>query len=320
MKIGLETESCHLLFQHGKMDVFSFIDTAWELGLDGVELNIIPDLNLHPELGVLESDDKAYLHRIREKLERYNLYCEIDTRFCHKESLLRGLKIANELGADVVRTYVSNGNFNPERMALAPAQLKEIVPYLKKYRIKLALENHEHETSDEIINIIKAVNSIWVGAHCDIGNSMMAWEDPVAAVTALAPYTYSTHFKDHIITLHDDIPVVCGVPIGKGSIDIDTCFKLLVDHSPVTRINIENCYPYCAKFARPIGTGGVRHLDGAFEIKPPPFSPDFIKPLDYYYPHTISQEALDTLTQAQINALHISIGALNKLKQKYCAC
>lgn len=319
MKIGLETESCHLLFQHHKMDVFSFIRKTWELGMEGVELNIIPDLNLHPELGVLESDDLAYLHRIRELIEKLNLYCEVDTRFCHKESLLRGLKIASELGADVVRTYVSNGDFNPTRMALAPSQLKEIVPYLKKYRIKLALENHEHETSSEIINIIQEVDSIWVGAHCDVGNSMMAWEDPVEAVKALAPYTYSTHFKDHIITLHDETPVVCGVPIGEGSIDVDSCFKLLVEHSPVTRINIENCYPYCAKFARPKGTGGVDTFDGAFEVKAPPFSPDFIKPLDYYYPHNISQEALETLTLAQIRALRISLDALKKLKQKYCA-
>ena len=30
MKLGLETESCHLLFQHGKMDVFSFIEKTVE--------------------------------------------------------------------------------------------------------------------------------------------------------------------------------------------------------------------------------------------------------------------------------------------------
>ena len=28
---------------------------------------------------------------------------------------------------------------------------------------------------------------------------MMAWEEPVKAAENMAPYTYSTHFKDHII-------------------------------------------------------------------------------------------------------------------------
>ncbi|MCW9710079.1 sugar phosphate isomerase/epimerase [Avibacterium sp. 21-586] len=318
MKLGLETESCHLLFQHRKMDVFSFIRKTWELGLEGVELNIIPDLNLHPEFGVLDGDEKRYLHRIREAIEQYNLYCEIDTRFCEKAALAKALVIANELGADVVRTYVSNGKFNPERMKKAPENLREIVPLLKKYRIQLALENHEHETSAEIIQIIKAVDSIWVGAHCDIGNAMMAWEDPVEAVKALAPYTYSTHFKDHIVTLHDDTPVVCGVPIGQGSIDVDECFRLLVEHSPVKRINIENCYPYCAPFARPQGTGGVDQFTGAFAIKPTIFPASLIKPLDYYYPHNISAEALAQLTQAQIEALKISRDKLIELRHKYC--
>ncbi|EPD7162604.1 sugar phosphate isomerase/epimerase family protein, partial [Escherichia coli] len=55
MKLGLETESYHLFFQQGMMDIFDFIDKTSELGLDGVEINIIPDVGLHPEFGVLNS-------------------------------------------------------------------------------------------------------------------------------------------------------------------------------------------------------------------------------------------------------------------------
>ena len=36
MKLGLETESYHLFFQQGMMDIFDFIDKTSELGLDGV--------------------------------------------------------------------------------------------------------------------------------------------------------------------------------------------------------------------------------------------------------------------------------------------
>lgn len=36
MKLGIETESYHLFFQQGVMDVFDFINKATELGLDGV--------------------------------------------------------------------------------------------------------------------------------------------------------------------------------------------------------------------------------------------------------------------------------------------
>ena len=39
MKLGLETFSYHLAFSAGVMDVFSFIDRAAELGMEGVQLN-----------------------------------------------------------------------------------------------------------------------------------------------------------------------------------------------------------------------------------------------------------------------------------------
>lgn len=71
--------------------------------------------------------------------------------------------------------------------------------------------------------------------------------------------------------MNGDEPVVCGVPAGEGSIDIDTCFKTLVDDSAVTRINIETCFPYASRFARPKGTGALMSLRGTFTVKPSPF-------------------------------------------------
>ena len=46
LKLGLETESLHLWLQHKRMDIFGFIEKAHELGLDGVQINIIKDYNL----------------------------------------------------------------------------------------------------------------------------------------------------------------------------------------------------------------------------------------------------------------------------------
>jgi sugar phosphate isomerase/epimerase len=318
MKLGLETEAYHLLFQQKKMDIFDFIEQTWRLGLDGVEINIIPDWNLHPEFGVLESDSPDYLARIKSAIEHRNLFCELDVRNTDLVSLTKSLEIAKGIGADRVRTYVNFKAFDQEQLNTAREDLKAIVPLLKKYRIKLALENHEYETADEIIDVVKAINSPWVGVHCDVGNSMMAWEDPVAAVDKLAPYTFMTHFKDHIVTMHDDTPVVCGVPIGEGSIDVDECFRLLVEKAPITRICIETCFPYCSVFDREKGAGGVTEFTGAFEIKEPPFDPELIKPMDYYYPSKVSEQALNVLMEAQVAGVQRSVNALKKLRDKYC--
>ncbi|EAM6083029.1 sugar phosphate isomerase/epimerase [Salmonella enterica subsp. enterica] len=317
MKLGLETESYHLFFQQGVMDIFSFISKTSELGLDGVQINIIPDVGLHPVFGVLSSDSSEYLAKVRKTIEAYGLYCEIDTRFTSHESVTKAVEIASALGADVIRTYMfRRGEYNPQRYPEIIAQLKAQVPLLSKKRIRLAIENHEDETADEIINIVKSVDSEWVGAHCDIGNGMMAWEEPVDTVRKLAPYAYSTHFKDHIVTRNGEELVVCGVPVGEGSIDIDTCFKTLVDESSLTRINIETCFPYASRFSRPKGTTNT--LKGTFTVKPAPFDELKIKPLEYYYPAKISEAVLQELMEAQERCVQVSVQALKILRKKYC--
>ncbi|EAN7682653.1 sugar phosphate isomerase/epimerase, partial [Salmonella enterica] len=316
MKLGLETESYHLFFQQGVMDIFGFIAKTSELGLDGVEINIIPDVGLHPEFGVLNGVSPEYLAKVREAIESHGLYCEIDTRFTSHEAINRAVEIASALGAGVIRTYMfRRGEYNPQKYPEIITQLKSLTPLLSKKKIKLAIENHEDETADEIIEVVESVNSEWVGAHCDIGNGMMAWEEPLETVRKLAPYTYSTHFKDHIVTRNGKDLVVCGVPIGEGSIDIDTCFKTLVNESSLTRINIETCFPYASPFARPKGTGGVDTLEGTFAVKPAPFDESKIKPLEYYYPAKISESVLQELMAAQNRCVQVSVQTLKNLRK-----
>ncbi|WP_238568862.1 sugar phosphate isomerase/epimerase, partial [Yersinia pestis] len=62
------------------------------------------------------------------------------------------------------------GQYEPLEYPRIIHELKSLVPLLQANRIRLAVENHEDETADEIIQIVKAVDSLWVGAHCDIGN------------------------------------------------------------------------------------------------------------------------------------------------------
>lgn len=315
MKIGLETESYHLQFITGRMDVFSFIKKTAELGLDGVMLNIIP----WPErehICVLKSFDDEYLEKVKKEIDKYNLFSEIDTKGTDPEHLKRVIKVAHKIGADVIRTYVCMGEYSPERMEKAPYDIKEIIPLLRKYRIKLAVENHEEETSDEVIKIIKEVNCPWVGAHCDVGNGMMAWEEPIEAVKKLAPYAFTTHFKDHIVVLDENEYKVCGVPVGLGNIDLDECFKILVENSMLTRINIEMCYPYATNFKRKQGTGGVFEVgEGAFKVEKTPYDLNLIKTSDYYYP---PNHLLEQMIEDQKKGVEISVRNVLSLRDKYC--
>lgn len=343
MKLGIENESYHLLFQNKRMDVFSFIEKAAELGLDGVQINLVPDYNLDQKWGALGGNSPEHLKKIKELVDRHNLYIELDTRNLEVAHLKEVIEIAHTLGAEVIRTYIpvkskqivegksgAQGGYDFAKVRQifdtsiyeeSLENLRSLVPHLERYRIKLALENHEYETSDELLKVIKAIDSKWIGFTFDAGNSMMAWEDPIKAAKNMAPYTFTTHFKDHIVVEEKgDIygNVVCGVPLGEGNLELEKIYEILFKDSSLTRINLESCHPYCAQFKREPGTGGVFEVGkGAFAVKPHIYEYDTIKPLEYYYPHEISEEILEKLIQDQVDGVEKSIKYLKALRDKY---
>lgn len=268
MLLGLETFSYHLWFSDGRMDVFGYIERCAELGLDGVQINVNGR-----NFGHLGGNDPGRLREVRELVEHHKMFIEIDSRGTDPEHLSAMLKLCEAVGADVLRTYASCGGDLALELAQAPKHLREMAPMCADLGIHIGIENHEYETSAEILEIVRRVDSEWVGTHVDTGNSMMAWEDPVAATAALAPYAVSSHFKDHIVIVEDE-PLVVGVTVGTGSIDCAECFRLLAEQSPLVRLITEVCYGYSAPFRRPqeqggggrLGEGVFRPVDGPHEL------------------------------------------------------
>ena len=343
LKLGLDTESLHLWFQNHRMDIFGFIETAHEFGLDGVMINIISDYGLDPEWGTLGNNKPEHLARVKALLDKYNMYCEIATKGIGYDHLMKVLDAAEAIGADIIRTYIpitlncsedrkTGGegkydlgkirlDFDPAVFDDATVTLRKIIPELQKRRIKIGLENHEYETSEELVKVIKEINSPWIGLHYDFGNSMMAWEEPEKAARNMAPYTVTTHFKDHIVIPCPDDKygyVVCGVPAGEGNMDLPGLLKIILDNSAITRLNLEMCYPYCAQFKRTPGVGGVEKVgEGCFKVEPPLFDPDVIKPNQYYYPQEISIDLLEQFLKKQMDGARASAEYTKKLCREY---
>jgi 3-oxoisoapionate decarboxylase len=274
MQLGLETFSYHLAFGLGTMDVFGFIERAGELGLDGVQINRVGRHGGH-----LGGDGPDHLAKVRAMAEDMGLFVEVDTRGVDPEHLARALHITHALGGDVLRTYVSVGGDIEQELADAPAQLRRVLGTCAELGVRIAVENHEYETAGQVLGIVHAVDSPYVGALVDTGNSMMVWEDPVDAVRAMAPHAVSSHFKDHVVIIDEGQPMVVGVPLGTGDSDCAECFRILAADSPLERVNIEVCYGYQAPFRRPPEQGaGAKLGQGAFRVHPPPWDPACIAP------------------------------------------
>lgn len=271
MLLGLETFSYHAWFGSGRMDVFGFIERCAELELDGVQLNVNGT-----NLGHFGSDDPGRVREIRQLTESLGMFVEIDSRGMDPEHLTRMLHLCDAVGADALRTYASCGGDLAREFAEAPAHLRHVLPVCADLGVRIAVENHEYETSTEVLSIVRAVDSEWVGTHVDTGNSMMVWEHPHEAVTALAPLAVSSHFKDHVVVMQNGEPLVVGVTLGTGSIDCAECYRILAQESPLDRLIIEVCYGYSAPFRRPQDQGAGAELgEGAFRVVDGPFDPSW---------------------------------------------
>jgi len=104
MQLGLETFSYHLAFAYGKMNVFDFIERSNKIGLNGVQINVEGD-----NFGHLGSDDSSFLKDVRQCVEGFGLFIELDTCGTDPEYLSKLIKICRQVGADRLRTFASLG-------------------------------------------------------------------------------------------------------------------------------------------------------------------------------------------------------------------
>ena len=189
---------------------------------------------------------------VRDKREKLGLYLEGSIGLPKKADDVPGFEQsvirAKEAGAQVLRTVCSGGRRNEilhalaEFTAMKKAALTSLTlaePVLRKHKVKLAVENHKDWRAPELVDILKQLNSEWIGVTLDFGNSMALIEDPMAVVQTLVPYAFSTHVKDMAVEEHADGFLLSEVPLGKGLLDLPTMFALCKKHNPTIAFNLE---------------------------------------------------------------------------------
>ena len=235
MKIGIDSYCYHRLFgevydMQETPEKYKTVDDLLELGkrlgVDGISL----------ETCFLPSLDDGYLKELGAKLKEYGF----DTVFAwgHPNGLERGLNPeafeemkrlipkTTLLGTDVMRITGSAFDWRHENHRdhierLVP-MYKEATKIAEDCGVRLAAENHIDYTSDEMLEMIQAVDSPNFGINFDTGNFLRLLDDPIKGMEKLAPYVFSTHIKDlvmHPTARPDDWYFFCGVPVGKGLVD-----------------------------------------------------------------------------------------------------
>jgi sugar phosphate isomerase/epimerase len=158
------------------------------------------------------------------------------------------LRTARQAGARVVRTVMLSGRryetFTAmdafRRFAEASSRsLKLAAPAAKRQDILLAVENHKDWRADELLAILDRDGNDHVGICLDTGNSIALLEDPMDVIEALAPRSFTTHFKDMGLAEYREGFLLAEVPLGTGILDLPRAVRILRAARPDIRFNIE---------------------------------------------------------------------------------
>jgi sugar phosphate isomerase/epimerase len=108
----------------------------------------------------------------------------------------------------------------------------DAVKVTEKKGIKLADENHIDFNPDEMLQIIRNVNSPSFGINFDTGNFMRVQADPIKGMEKLARHTFATHVKDLKVQRGvsvDEWFFFSTTPVGDGLVNNQKLAQLLED-------------------------------------------------------------------------------------------
>ncbi len=216
-----------------------FTTTRETLGAEGVQTS-------------LRGGDEAAAKALRSHVEETGGYFEADIPLPKEESDLaafeNAVRLAREAGATVARAVLMGTRryevFNSldefrEFRAAGERRLAMVEPFLKKHRLRLAIENHKDLLAAELGGLLGKISSEWIGALVDTGNNIALIEEPHAVVDALAPFALSVHLKDMAVQEWEQGFLLSEVPCGTGFLDLPRMIATLRGANPAIVFNLE---------------------------------------------------------------------------------
>jgi len=193
-----------------------------------------------------------FAKKVRDRREQLGLYVEGSIGLPKKPedaaTFEKDVISAKEAGATIVRTVSLGGRRYETFDSLAAFQefkksaietLQRAEPIVRKHKMKLAIENHKDWRADELVTMIKQLNSEWVGVTLDFGNSIALCEDPMTVIKTLAPFIFSTHVKDMGVAEYEHGFLLSEVPLGKGILDLPAIVSICQQHNPDITFSLE---------------------------------------------------------------------------------
>lgn len=220
-------------------DLVPFMEYVHRLGAGGLQIG----------LGI--RDDRE-AKRLRDRARELGLYLEGSLRLPRNKADLdrfdAEIRTAKACGATLARTVALSGRryeiFDSADAFRAFAEaakrsLELALPIVSKHDFRLALENHKDWRIDEMTALLRRFDSHRLGVNLDFGNNIALLDDPLIVVSALAPWTFSTHVKDVGLEESADGFLMNEVPLGRGMLDLPAIIREIRVARPEARFSLE---------------------------------------------------------------------------------
>jgi sugar phosphate isomerase/epimerase len=245
-RLGICSFSCHQHWEAVRQgwegvsftDARTFYDYVRSLGADGVQTS-------------LTAMDSEQALAFRAHCEATAGYYEGDLRLPKNETdcqrFEEEVRLTRLAGAEVARVTLAGRRYESWHsreeflafQAAAHQRLAWVEPIARKHRLTLAVENHKDHTAVELVALIQAISSEWIGITVDTGNNLALLEDPSRTIELLAPYAKTVHLKDMAVQPAEQGFLLSEVPCGQGLLDLPGIVSQLMKYNANLRFNLE---------------------------------------------------------------------------------
>lgn len=214
----------------GKMTISDMLDFCAEAGFEGV------DITGYYFTGYPKPPADDYLFEIKRKALRLGITISgtgVRNDFTIADPAKRAdevtlvktwIEVAAKLGAPVIRIFAGNQkNEGITKEAITEWMLKDIhtcVEYGKQHGVVVGLQNHNDfiQTAGQIVHMVEAINSEWLGVILDTGSYRVL--DPYEEIAASAKYAVNWQIKEKIFVngaeVDTDLPKLLAIIKASG--------------------------------------------------------------------------------------------------------
>jgi len=204
IKIAVDTICYHMPLEAGRITIDEIVDQTAQVGADALQLD------LH-DVRTLDLDELA---KLRKRVEDKGVVMaahggEIGSPrggLTPDDAIGRisfWLERANVLGSPILRFHsgfyrsdIGGAEAIEDERQYMMATLRAVSPIAAGYGIRLAVENTSDFIADEFLSIFDEVQLPNVGIYLDITNPLVIYDEPVAAISRMAPLALGGDVKD----------------------------------------------------------------------------------------------------------------------------